>query len=146
MVSSAVASLSRWLVIAAMVVLGGATTAEASHFRGVDMWASVDASGVVTITSRTRWRKDFGATLGIDPARFGLSSFSATAGCPVLSGVSPATGMRISLVNANGSTGADVLTFMPGSFSFNATLVSIDTSPARYTEILQVFVIPLGSA
>ena len=54
----------------------------ASHFRGGDMWATVDANGVVTVTVRTRWRK--GAEpfpfAGVDPLRFGISVF----GCGTL--------------------------------------------------------------
>src|SRR5687767_5124195 len=84
-----------WAAAVVALMLLSTGTAEASHFRGADMWASIDANGVVRVTARTRWRKDFAEALGISPARFGISSFGASApGCPGLN-VSPASGMRI---------------------------------------------------
>lgn len=34
-----------------------ADMASASHFRGGDMWATIDASGRVHLFARSRWRK-----------------------------------------------------------------------------------------
>ncbi len=42
---------------AILVSVGLAPSAYASHFRGGNMSATIDANGVVTITSETRWRK-----------------------------------------------------------------------------------------
>ena len=108
----------------------------ASHFRGGDMWATVDANGVVTVTVRTRWRK--GAEpfpfAGVDSLRFGISVF----GCGTLS---LATGMRLVRV----SDGATVYTWAPGSFNMFLTTVSTDTSDPDFTERVQRLVVPLGA-
>src|SRR5262245_10098353 len=59
-----------------------ALPAAATHFRGVDAWADIDADGIVTVFVNSRWEKGaltnptFNA--GVNPARFGATSF----GCP----------------------------------------------------------------
>lgn len=65
-------------------VVGIIPEAEASHHRGVDAWASIDAGtgGHVTLHARTRWRKDaltdpfFSDGVGVAPGRFGGSHFT----------------------------------------------------------------------
>src|SRR5258705_13017200 len=64
-------------------VVGIISEAGASHHRGGDDWAAIDARGRVTLHARTRWRKgafadpDFGGGGGRAPGRFGAGFFTS---------------------------------------------------------------------
>src|SRR5690349_11624748 len=129
-------SVSVWMVTAAIVV--GSSTAEATHFRGVDMWASIDNQGVVTLTMRTRWRKNRFSASGVDPARFGETSFTCTpplGGATITGTVSPATNMQIK----RASDGAVMLTYPTNAFTFTSFTTATDETPDQYSERTQVF-------
>ena len=82
-------------------VVGIISEAGASHHRGVDDWASIDASGRVTLHARTRWRKgafadpDFDGDVGVAPARFGASLFTCGYDQTKQYNVSVATGIAL---------------------------------------------------
>ncbi len=52
----------------------GATTAQASHFRGGALMSSVDANGLLTVTSTTYWRPSSVATVGVNLTGVGAMS------------------------------------------------------------------------
>ena len=60
--------------MAAAMAVAMTGTAQASHFRGASFIPSVDANGLLTVTSTTFWRK--GATNAITPTVSGLGSLS----------------------------------------------------------------------
>ena len=126
--------------MAVAATLAVAPEAEASHFRGVDMWATIDGNGVVTVTARTRWRKDFTGTFGIDPSRFGEASFTCTLNGST-STFTPATGFQIIRLSDH----ATVFSATSSTFPYAATHPVVNTAPAQYTEVTQTFVLPLGT-
>src|SRR5688572_12783560 len=54
--------------------------AGATHFRGGDAWATIDANGVVTVHANTRWEKgaltDPQFDAGVNPTRFGATNLN----------------------------------------------------------------------
>ena len=109
----------------------------ASHFRGIDAWASVNGDGVVSLTVRSRWRK--GDTAGVDSTRFNSTQFLCPDGSttPVFS---PANGLRVQAVD-----GTVLYTWGTSSFDLTATTVSTDTTNPQYDERVQSLIIPLGA-
>lgn len=112
----------------------------ASHFRGGDIWTTVDANGVVHLFARTRWRK------GSQP--FPFSSLG-----PHDSGL-----FQIFRVDADG-TATLVVTLSPSLFidkdtgmrlttndAFNAdTTISSDMTDAAFDERFQRIILPIGA-
>jgi len=131
------------LHLLAMMLIAGvflSFRAEASHFRGADMWATIDSNGVIKLTTRTRWREGVAPFpfAGVDSSRFGLTNFNCANGSSA--SLTPAVGLRA----VRASDGATVYTWPANSFGLDATTTATDTSHDGYAERTQVLTIPLG--
>jgi len=130
-----------WFGILCLFTLGVLfdSVAEASHFRGGTMSATVDATGVVTVTAETRWRK--GGTVGSEFPLGGITRVGSFG-----------PGLDITFQVLDGNTRGVLVTSFPDTDpKFNSALqidivgttVSTDFSDPNFDIRRQVFTVDL---
>ena len=139
-----VKKLASLTLLTALAVLAAASQTFASHYRGGDIYATIDANGVVTIIATTRWRKDAG-TFGIDPTRFGATSLNPFTSICTATNFSPPAGQTGGFRIIRVSDGAVMASLPTTAFTLAATTIATDTTPANYNQVTQELKLPLGT-